>query len=233
MHLPLHFLSPAIWLVILHLTLGCAHRTSVPEQSKAVATHSNNGSSNEPAASRRLAVPFVKQFPDFCGEACVEMAAAYYGVLLPQRQVHRVSGLRGPRGVHADELETTLQRLGLPHEKRYWRPRISAEALGQPSQPDYAADRAHLMAAIDLGHPVLLGVWADPSDKQHAQSWDFDHFVLLIGYDRMRQVFFIHDPLGEKNREVSWEEFRQMRENRRGAFYSLVLQGPPSVISAR
>lgn len=147
------------------------------------------------------------------------MASAYFGSRMDQRQVHRTSGIKSSRGVHMDELEATLERLAVPFEKSY----LSRPAIN--GRPDHEADRSFLMEAIDAGYPVLLGVWADPHEKQHPEIWDFDHFVLLVGYDRRRQVFWVNDPLEKRQREIPWKQFQRLRENRRAAFYSLVLQG--------
>ena len=206
------------WLLVLMMAWGGSGCTN-PSEKYALTRPS------APQGSKVLVVPFVSQRPDFCGEACVEMAAAFYGHSVSQKEVHSISGLRGPRGVHADELETTLQRMG-------WRfHRLPKRLLTSSGAADHAADRALLLAALDRGHPVLLGLWADPEDKQNVATWDFDHFVLLTGYDRATQQFFLHDPLEQAYRPVSWKEFTRLRDNPRGGFYSLELLGLPPKFS--
>lgn len=209
------FLFFALGLLLL---AGCTGTRPQADESPAALPQRDSVTSAD-SNRKILKVPFVRQLPDFCGEACIEMAMTHFGAPISQREVHRASGLTGLRGVHADELEETLTFLRIPHEKSYVRRKTGGNLQ------DHAADRDFLISSINAGHPVLLGVWADPQDKQNAATWDFDHFVLLVGYDKQSRIFYVHDPLAENPRVFSWEEFSAVRQNRRGAFYSLVLQG--------
>src|SRR5262249_33847576 len=59
-------------------------------------------------------IPHVRQNPDFCGEACVEMALAKLGYRLTQDQVFDLSGVDPSlgRGMVTAELKTALERVG-------------------------------------------------------------------------------------------------------------------------
>lgn len=175
--------------------------------------------SGVPAGNRRkvLEVPYVAQKPDFCGEACIEMATAYRGGRIPQDAVNDAAKLRGKRGVHSDELERVLKKLGLPTAGQFLVKSKNSDA--------FAADIARLVGAIDRGNPVILGVWSDPNDKQNPEEWAFDHFVLLVGYDLEKRQMILHDPVGEKSWKVSFAEFVKLRSNRFHSFYSIELPG--------
>src|SRR3954468_8232108 len=59
-------------------------------------------------------VPHVKQRPDFCGEACVEMVLRKLGKKGDQDYVFNMSGLDPTfgRGCYSADLNRSLQRIG-------------------------------------------------------------------------------------------------------------------------
>ncbi len=170
-----------------------------------------------PAGQKRkvLEVPYVAQKPDFCGEACIEMATGYRGKRISQDAVNDAAKLRDKRGVHADELEKVIKKLGLPTRGLFLVKSRKPEAFGE--------DVSRLVGAIDRGNPVILGVWSDPSEKQNPDIWAFDHFVLLVGYDLRKRELILHDPVGDSSWRVPFADFVKLRKNRFHSFYSIEL----------
>jgi hypothetical protein len=121
-------------------------------------------------------VPHVLQEPDFCGEACVEMAARHFGLDIDQDDVFDASGLDPAlgRGVYAKELRTALLNLGFDP--------------GDTWYPVSDAVFDALIADLRAGSPSILCVHA--SDRAGAP----EHFVLVTGYDSARDVFVYQDP---------------------------------------
>lgn len=168
------------------------------------------------APSRRLRVPHVRQKPDYCGEACIEMATRYRGEPVSQDRVNEVAGLRGARGVYGSELVNVIdERLKLETAGRTGRRCLRAE--------EHLWDRVCLVRALSQGRPVLLGVWCSPENKQNEAVWTFDHFVLLVGYDLEKGVFLINDPAyAERDHwEVTFERFPAHRTNRSGGLFHI------------
>jgi len=165
---------------------------------------------------RQLKVPHVKQKPDYCGEACIEMVTSYFGEPVSQDRVNEVAGLKGARGCYGRELVRVIdESLRLETAGRVHRACRSAA--------DHLWDRVSLVRALSLGRPVLLGVWGSPEQKHNEERWTFDHFVLLTGYDLERGRFLINNP-GYASRDqgtVSFARFTAHRENKFGGLFHI------------
>jgi hypothetical protein len=167
--------------------------------------------------SRTLAITHEKQKPDYCGEACVVMAAAYLGKRHTQDQVNTAGGLDGKRGVYSNELEKAISDLKLKSAP-------IAAAFPDRNTDDALLDRWRLIQAIDLGHPVLLGIWSDYENK--SANFNFDHFVLLTGYDLATQAIIIDNPGGEKTWSRSFEQFDKHRRTKTNLVYQIEFPAP-------
>jgi|LakMenEpi03Aug12_release.lakeMendotaPanAssembly.Ray.scaffolds.fasta_scaffold140300_2 hypothetical protein len=150
-----------------------------------------------------LDVPYVRQKPDLCGEACVEMVSAFLGRQVSQDKVNEAGGLDGKRGCHAQELIAALRKLDLPI--------VSEESWPGASDDDFLADRIRLIARLRDNHPVLLGISGIHEPVTRNQT--FDHMVLLVGYDLVGERFVIHDPGRWPQWEVSFPAFVNHRRN--------------------
>src|SRR5207249_10667137 len=67
-----------------------------------------------------LALPYVKQKPDFCGEACAEMALRSLGSAIDQDDAFVLSGVnpaRG-RGAYTKELKAALEKIGFATDRK-------------------------------------------------------------------------------------------------------------------
>ena len=165
-------------------------------------------------AARQLPVPFVKQKPDYCGEACIEMVTAFLGEPVTQDRFNELAHLGGRRGVYGSELVAVVDRtLKLRTTGRGFR--ACKTAL------DAVVDRVQLLRALDAQRPVLLGVWSDSTKKHNEDQWAFDHFVLLVGYDLHKGVFLIHDPGRGAQQEWSFADFTKHRVNKFGGLFQL------------
>jgi hypothetical protein len=126
-------------------------------------------------------VPHVVQRPDFCGEACAEMAARHFGLDIDQDDVFDLSGVDPAlgRGVHAAELVVALERLGFDTGAGFF-PAADADAVF-----------AGLLDDLRAGVPSILCV--HNGDGPGAP----EHFVLVTGYDAHQDVFVYQDPARE------------------------------------
>jgi hypothetical protein len=150
-----------------------------------------------------LDVPYVRQKPDYCGEACIEMLSTFLGRPVSQDKVNELSGLGGKRGCHAEELVSVIKKLDLKIASEDSWPGVTEE--------DFFVERMRLLACLRRNHPVLLGVSGHYQARPVAAS--FDHIVLLIGYDLVSGRFIIHDPGRWQNWEISFASFIKHRQN--------------------
>ncbi len=162
--------------------------------------------------TRTLPVTHERQKPDYCGEACVAMVSNYLGKPVKQDQVNAAGGLDGKRGVYSNELERAIADLKL---------KTGAVAAAYPDRDadDALLDRWRLIQALERGRPVLMGFWADPERK--SANFNFDHFVLLVGYNLDKGAMIIHDPGGEKLWERSFGQFAKHRQTRSNLVYQI------------
>lgn len=166
--------------------------------------------------ARQLRVPHVKQKPDYCGEACIEMVTTYFGEPVSQDRFNELAKLKTARGVYGEELVRVVDLV------------LKRETAGRAGRAcrtatDRLWDRAGLVRAISEGRPVLLGFWANPERKTNEDHWAFDHFVLLIGYDLAKGIFLINDPGDNdgKAREIPFDRFAKHRENKFGGLFHI------------
>lgn len=164
-----------------------------------------------------LDIKHEKQKPDYCGEACVVMAAAYLGKPITQDNVNAAGGLDGKRGVYSNELETAIRDLKLKSAP-------IAAAFPDRNADDALLDRWRLIQAIGQGRPVLLGIWSDYENK--SANFNFDHFVLLTGYDLTKQAMIIDNPGGEKTWSRSFEQFDKHRCTKTNLVYQIEFPAP-------
>lgn len=129
-------------------------------------------------------VPHVRRKPDFCGEACVEMALARLGKQVSQDAVFDLTGLDPSlgRGAVTRDLDVALRRLGFEVGK-VWHPvdtTRAAEGLG--------ARFAELHADLMKGIPSIVCTHDDEA------STTTEHFRLVLGYDDRADEVIYHEP---------------------------------------
>ncbi|MFN7145953.1 MAG: C39 family peptidase, partial [Myxococcota bacterium] len=118
--------------------------------------------------------PHVVQRPDFCGEACVEMALARLGYTVDQDAVFDAAGVDPAlgRGLVARELYATLLAFGFAVGDT-WYP--------LPVAPQWDA----LLADLHAGVPSIVCLTTEGGGE---------HFVLVLGYDAGTDELVVHDP---------------------------------------
>ena len=129
-------------------------------------------------------IPHVRQKPDFCGEACVEMAMRKLGHAVTQDQVFaatRVNPTLG-RGAVTRELARGLRALGFDPGKVWYR------AHRRRVTRDLNRQFARLHADLLRGVPSIVCTRFDTRPKTTK------HFRLITGYDARTDEVLYHDP---------------------------------------
>lgn len=126
-------------------------------------------------------VPHVRQKPDFCGEACAEMALRKLGVAIDQDEVFDRSGVDPAlgRGCTTPELARTLKDLGFEVGDVWFK-------VGAASERDLEARLRELRADLDRGVPSIVCMRWDESEGAS------EHFRLVVGFEKDEVVY--HDP---------------------------------------
>lgn len=128
-------------------------------------------------------VPHVVQRPDFCGEACVEMALKRLGVTGDQNDVFAQTGLDPllGRGAYTKDLATALGRIGF-EVGDVW------HQVEAGSDSDLEAEWSALHADLVAGVPSIVCMHFNFSPTTT------EHFRLVLGYDSKRDEVVFHDP---------------------------------------
>lgn len=129
-------------------------------------------------------VPHVQQKPDFCGEACAEMALRKLGRPVDQDAVFhaaRVDPALG-RGAVTSELAGGLRRLGF-EVGQVWRS-FDAGSEASTVEAEWRALHRDLVAQI----PSIVCMHYDHSPKTT------EHFRLILGYDERTDEVVYHEP---------------------------------------
>ena len=133
-------------------------------------------------------VPHVRQKPDFCGEACVEMWLRKLGHGTTQDQVFSLSGVDPHlgRGMVTRELSATLKRIGFVVGDTWHRM--------VPSRVDKegAAQWQALHADLTRGIPSIVCMYYSDAPKTT------QHFRLILGYDAKTDEVIYNEPAEDK-----------------------------------
>jgi len=128
-------------------------------------------------------IPHVRQRPDFCGEACVEMALRWQGSSIDQDQVFEAAGIDPSlgRGVHAQELRVAIEHLGFAPSDA-----STTVAANDPGslEAQWGALHADLLRKV----PSIVCMRFD--DRRDVT----EHFRLVVGYDQASDEVIYHDP---------------------------------------
>ena len=124
----------------------------------------------------------VRQKPDFCGEACLEMVLTHLGVTVDQDDVFNSSGLDPAlgRGCSTRELVKACENLGLAPGPTWF--------SVDPDRRDVELDTHFRRMHTDLkeGIPSVVCMRYDKSPKAS------EHFRLVVGYDgQADQVLYL------------------------------------------
>jgi hypothetical protein len=130
----------------------------------------------------------VKQEPDFCGEACVEMWARHLGMTYDQDAVFAATGLQPAlgRGAYTPDLVRAVNALGFAPSNVY----TLIDAAHPQAGLARELDRLH----ADLERGVASIVCMHYSDHPHTT----EHFRLMIGYDADKDELVYQEPAEDR-----------------------------------
>ncbi|MBT9584855.1 C39 family peptidase [bacterium] len=127
-------------------------------------------------------IEHVRQKPDFCGEACLEMMLTHLGVNVDQNDVFNSSGLDPAlgRGCATRELVQACQNLGIDPGPTWF----SVKAGRADTELDAHFRKMH--ADLQAGSPSVVCMRYDKSPNSS------EHFRLVVGYDSQTdQVLYL------------------------------------------
>jgi len=128
-------------------------------------------------------VPHVRQKPDFCGEACLEMAARRLGSPLDQDDAFILAAIDPGlgRGAFTPELVEAAKRMGF-RTGPVWS-QIDAHAPAVELDRLFAAMHADLVRGVPS---IVCMRWSDADQPEH--------FRLVVGYDAARDEIIYQEP---------------------------------------
>lgn len=129
-------------------------------------------------------VPHVKQKPDFCGEACVEMALKKLGFAMDQDYVFNMSGLNPGlgRGCYSIDLLKAMKAIGFD-TGLVWSNFASAD-----TEKTLMSQWHAMHADLEKGIPSIVCTHFDEGTNTT------EHFRLILGYDTKTDEVIYHDP---------------------------------------
>ncbi len=129
-------------------------------------------------------VPHVLQRPDFCGEACVEMALRKLGARVSQDDVFEQAGVDPAegRGAYTAELVRAATRLGFKVGP-VWR-RVPASRTAEGAEQEWRALHADLLRGVPS---IVCGHYDDSPGTT-------EHFRLVLGYRASSDEVIYHEP---------------------------------------
>ncbi|HVP11719.1 MAG TPA: C39 family peptidase [Phycisphaerae bacterium] len=129
-------------------------------------------------------VPHVRQKPDFCGEACAEMAFRKLGHPITQDQVFDASGLDPAlgRGCYTAELNTALGHLGIRTGNVWYR--VDAARSAAQIEEQWRALHADLLRGVPS---IVCMHYSDRPDTT-------EHFRLVLGYRAKSDEVVFNEP---------------------------------------
>jgi hypothetical protein len=144
-------------------------------------------------------VPHVRQRPDFCGEACVEMVLRKLGKQGDQDYIFNMSGLdpQEGRGCYSADLARALKRIGFdPGEVFFTVDAASADAALEEQWKRLHAD-------LVKGIPSIVCMHYDASTKST------EHMRLVVGYSANKDEVIYLEPAepGDGYRRMSRTAF--------------------------
>ena len=128
--------------------------------------------------------PHVRQKPDYCGEACAEMALRRLNVDLDQDDVFALTGVDPAldRGAWTRELKVGLEAVGF-RVGEVWR-EVEVADLDRQMQDRWT----------ELHADLLRGVPSIICTRYSAEPKTTEHFRLILGYDGATDEVIYHEP---------------------------------------
>jgi hypothetical protein len=138
----------------------------------------------EPTSVQLTGFPFIRQKPDFCGEADVAMALQRLGQPVTQDQVFTLAGIDPTqgRGAVTNELATALRALSIEPGKVWYR--IDPRNAAAQTDAQWRALHADLLS----GQPSIVCMHYSDEPKTT------EHFRLVTGYDASTDEVVYQEP---------------------------------------
>ncbi len=148
--------------------------------------------SNLPQKSFIENVPIYRQPYMDCGPTSLRMVLNFYGKNLSQEDIGKV---RRGRGTVVSDMESYPRGLGFEVHSFYeWRKEEIKYLLAQ-------------------GYPLItLGV-PPPEWYRSGRYPGEGHYVVVVGYDDIKNVFIVHDPNPGKKMEISYDVFKDFHRS--------------------
>ncbi|MCH8042187.1 MAG: C39 family peptidase [Planctomycetes bacterium] len=133
-------------------------------------------------------VPHVRQKPDFCGEACVEMVLRKLGKTYDQDYVFDASGLDPllGRGCYTRDLTKAARAIGFDVGT------VGRQVRVDHLKGDMEAQWAALHADLLRGVPSII------CTRYDEQPETTEHFRLVLGYDAKTDEVLYHEPAADR-----------------------------------
>ncbi len=137
-------------------------------------------------------VPIYRQPYMDCGPTSLRMVLGFYGKNLSQEEIGRA---RRGRGTSVSDMESYPRSLGFEVYTYYdWKKEEMKYLLAQ-------------------GYPlIVLGVPPPEWHKSGRYSGE-GHYVLVVGYNDLKNVFIIHDPAPGRKIEIPYEVFKDFHRS--------------------
>jgi hypothetical protein len=133
-------------------------------------------------------VPHVRQKPDFCGEACVEMVLRKHRLQIDQDEVFNRSGVdpASGRGCFAPDLVRAVRAVGFD-PGAVWK-----QVATKRADTELEALWKELHEDLVAGVPSIVCMRYDARPKTS------EHFRLVLGYDAKKDEVIYHEPAVDK-----------------------------------
>jgi uncharacterized protein YvpB len=137
-------------------------------------------------------VPIYRQPYMDCGPTSLRMVLNFYGQNLSQDEMGKA---RWERGTRVSDMESYPRTFGFAVYSYYdWKKEEMKYLLAQ-------------------GYPLIaLGVRPPQWSKGERYSGE-GHYVVVVGYDDLKNIFHVHDPNGGRKLEVSYDVFKDFHRS--------------------
>jgi tetratricopeptide (TPR) repeat protein len=158
-------------------------RDPIVKQARRVALRLRSPDAATAKRARLRAFPTVAQLRNHCGPASCELYLRYFGVSAAQASIGEAILYEGGTGTAVYRMRRILEKAALVTR------RIEAEL-------------PRIRALIDMGIPVIV-------EETYSQS---GHVAVVIGYDDLRGVLEVQDPMTHAIRDTRYDELDELQD---------------------
>lgn len=175
--------------------------------------------------SQKLDVPIENQMPELpngCEVTSLAMLLHYYGVKVNKTEL-------STKIKHVSSYSDNGKYRGNPHQGFvgymsiknagwcvYNEPLFDLAKKYSPRASNASgSDFIHLLKLVSQGHPVLIITTLDFAPVSDMQTWKTkqgqvsitpsSHACVITGFNKEKQIVYVNDPYGIKNKAVSWK----------------------------